>query len=329
MDRDLSDISLSFIYLYEEFMFYLLDDKKIKLSKVPIVKNTKIYNKEIKKNKSNIRFQEFLKYFEHVIKSRFSEEFLHNYYDNKNDLTIISTCFQLGDFIRSKIKYAGRYNVVNNVMVVNIKDEDLFYGIYHELFHMASTNRMNMDKLQTGFSVYKNGIYTGKGLNEGYTDYLANRYFANVGFKIGYPLEFLYASRLEKIVGKEKMEELYMSSDPQGLISELEKYDSQDNIIDFIKMLDNASSSRDNYIVQYNRYGYMAKYLITWFVKKELLDGKNIYDPEEKQKIIEFTYNIPATFDILDHKDVKINLDMILNTVIEELTGEYINTRSR
>lgn len=329
MDRDLSDISLSFIYLFEEFMYYLADNNKIELSKVPIVKNTKIYNKVIKKNKSNIRFQEFIKYFEQVINEYFPKEVLHNFYDNLDDLTIVSTCFQLGDFIKSKTKYAGRYSTINNIMIVNIKDKDLFYGIYHELFHMASTNRMITGKLQTGFSICNNGIYVGKGLNEGYTDFLANRYFANVGFQIGYPLEFLYASRLEKIVGKEKMEELYMSSDPQGLISELEKYETKDNIVDFIQLLDNISYTNDNYIVQYNRYVYLAKYLITWFIRKEMFEGKNIYDPEEKQKIIEYTYNIPSTFDILSHKDVNINLDSIINTVIEELTGEYINTRSR
>ena len=329
MDKNLSDISLSVINLYEELVDYLVDNNKIKVSRKHYGKTTKIGEKIRKNNRSNIRFSEFINYFDYVLRNRFSEEFLHNYEDNIEDFKIYSTCFQLGDFFKKKNKYAGRYNVIDNTIVINIKDEAIFYSIYHELFHMASTNRMITDSIRTGFFEYKNGMPIGKALNEGYTDYIANRYFADVGFRIGYPLEIQYVGPLEQIVGQEKMENLYITSNPGGLLHELAKYDTESNIIDFIRLLDNASNATDNIVVINQRFIEMTRYLIKWFVRKTLLSGENLFDSIVRRKIISFAWQMPSKISVPNHNDINIDINKILDDEISDVLRNTPNVYRR
>lgn len=319
MDKNLSDISLSVINLYEELVDYLVDNNKIKVSRKHYGKTTKIGDKIRKSNRSNIRFSEFIKYFDFVLRKRFPEELLHNYEDNIENFRIYSTCFQLGDFFKKKNKYAGRYNVNNNTIVINIKDEEIFYSIYHELFHMASTNRMITDRMQTGFFEYKNGLATGKGLNEGYTDYLANRYFADVGFRIGYPLEIKYVGALEQIVGQEKMENLYITSNPGGLVNELEKYDTTSNIIHFVRLLDYASNSNDSIVVINQRFHEMTRYLIKWYLRKTILNGENLFDPTVRRNVIAFAWQMPSKISIPNSETIELNISEIIDEEVSEV----------
>lgn len=69
----------------------------------------------------------------------------------------------------------------------------------------------------------------GKGLNEGYTELINQRYFARTiadgsGAKISYPREQVLAYGIEMLVGREKMEELFFNADLDGLIAEMSKY---------------------------------------------------------------------------------------------------------
>lgn len=69
--------------------------------------------------------------------------------------------------------------------------------IYHELFHLASR-----PKVKHTFS---------RGLKEGYTEALAHRYFEKE--KVSYPDDVSLALELEKIVGRDIMEEAYSKGD--------------------------------------------------------------------------------------------------------------------
>lgn len=322
MNKDLHDLSLSLIILYEEFINYLIKNKKINLSKKPMNKIAKIGKKTKEGNNSNNKFCEFVKYFEYVIRNRFSNEELHNFDDNLSDFKIFGTCFQLADIIKSEEKYAGRYFSSQNTMLINIKDKDTCFSIYHELFHMASTNRMITSHGQSGFSVYKDGIETCRGLNEGYTDLLSKRYFGNAGFKIGYPLEYQYAYLLELIVGKEKMEYMYMKSYPDKLVKELERYDSIDNILFFIKLLDNINNKNDNLVIRNTKINDITKMLIDWYIKKLILDGEDLLDKETKNKIDLFVQQIP-------NKIVKLNNDGIININVNEIANKILEENIR
>lgn len=323
MAKDLSDISLSIVNLYEDFIDYLAENEKIKISRIPMLKNIKL-NKSIKDNNlSNARFIEFVKYFEYILRRRFPEELLNNFNDNMTDFKIYSICFQLGDFLKVRGKFAGRYNPINNTIIINIKDEESFYSIYHELFHMASTNRMITDRIQTGFFVRHKGMPIGRGINEGYTDLLSYRYFGNAGLKIGYPLEYQYVRALEQVVGQEKMENFYITSNPNGLVHDLEKYDSMDNIIDFIKLLDNVNSMNDNKDVTISvRYNILTKYLIKWFIRKTIMNGENLFDPVVRRKVISFAWEIPSKINLPNSRIIKIDINRILDETVEEVFQE-------
>lgn len=320
---NLSDISVSFISLYDEFIDYLLENKKINRSKIS--KPTKLGEKIIDNNLSKIRFSEFIKYFEYVIRNRFPEEILHNFDDNLSDLRIYSTYFQLADIMKKQSKYAGKYSATKNIIVINFKDKDLFYSIYHELFHMASTNKMITDRIQTGFFVYKNGFKTGNGLNEGYTDLLAHRYFGDVGSIIGYPLECQYAKVLEQIVGQEKMEKYYMTSNPGALVRELGKYDSEDNILYFIRAIDNIYNPDDNIIVKRSIIENITKSLIQWYIRKTIMNGENIFDPIVRRNVISFAWQIPARVINTDSSYIDIDINSIIDQVVDEMYGQNRN----
>ena len=324
MDKDLSDISLSIVNLYEDLIDYLAENKKIKISRIPLLKNIRL-NKSIKENNMSYeRFNEFIRYFEYILKRRFPEELLNNFYDNVSDFKIYSVCFQLGDFLKKRERYAGRYNPVSNTIIINIKDGECFYSIYHELFHMASTNRMITDRVQSGFLVNHNGMSVGKGLNEGYTDLLAYRYFSHAGLKVGYPLEYRYAKVLEQVVGQETMEKLYITSNPNGLVHGLLKYDSMDNIIDFVKLLDNVNNmnNNENETAISVRYNILTKYLIKWLIRKTIMNGENLFDPVVRRKIISLAWEIPSNICLPNSKVIKIDINRILDETVEEVIQE-------
>ena len=73
----------------------------------------------------------------------------------------------------------------------------------------------------------------GIGLNEGYTELLAKRYFDKSNNN-GYIFETQIAKLLELIIGQEKMESYYFNANLYGLIEELRKYNnfySIDNLL--------------------------------------------------------------------------------------------------
>ena len=323
MDLKFSDLSLSTINLYDDFVNYLMVNKNYKLSKIPLLGKTKFAKRMMEKNVSKIRFSEFLQYFERVLRSNFKEDWLHNFDDNIADLELISACFQLGDLLKKAPKYGGMYDIKKNRMIINIKDKNEFLSIYHELFHLASTNRMITTHIQTGFRVVKNGISTGLMLNEGYTDLMAYRYFGNVGAYPGYPLAFQYVSALEQIVGKEFMEKCYLSSNPNALVHNLERYDSMDNIINFINLLDCTENLNEPLPALGSKINAITTYLLKWYVRKAILDGENIYDPAVRNRIINFAGQLPSRIASARCPNMKVNVYGLLDQVVEEVMSMY------
>jgi hypothetical protein len=119
---------------------------------------------------------------------------------------------------------------------------------------MSSTRKVG--KLYyCGFAIYDKDKAYGVGLNEGYTQLMTERYFENdrtlnflrknYGVRntknvVGnsYSLQTLIAYKVEQIIGKDKMENLYLNANPYGLRDELMKYASKEEINNFIINLD-------------------------------------------------------------------------------------------
>lgn len=127
----------------------------------------------------------------------------------------------------------GAYNVAKNEIYIND-----FSCIYHELMHLSSTS-FKYSYIVSGFALFDlNNSRINNYFNEGYTQLLTERYFDDKDKGKIYTFAVLVSSEIEKIIGKNKMEELYFNSDFVGLVNELEKYETTENIVEFFGALE-------------------------------------------------------------------------------------------
>lgn len=227
--------------------------------------------------------------FVNVLKNNFNKEDLRNLYGNINNLIVnVQNTEKYG----VKSKPFAYYTAEENK--INASENCIDLSIYHELFHMSSSYKTK-DAMYVGFSqiVYKNPPYSiADGLNEGYTELLTKRYFPdnNSSTSDKYEASFNYivltrfANLTEQIVGKDKMENLYLNCNLRGLIDELKKYSSEKEIMDFInkldllkkyKWLDKTSLNMQDKLILENILKSLNEFLFNIFSKKMVEDYNN------------------------------------------------------
>lgn len=226
----------------------------------------------------NTKFGHSLRKFAQVMIQNFPEEDLINFYNNINTLKTKHSSFKLENLIYND-NTVGIYDAKKNIITV---DENKFsISIYHELLHMASAAYKDGIRY-AGFhqSSLKPGIASlGMGLNEGYTELLSRRYFVEDGGSANaYEYEVIIADRVEKIVGKERMENLYLNANLHGLIQELKQFSNEEDIMKFISSTDFVLLHLDdeNYMLfekkmLTNSLKEINKFLIKVYSKKLLL----------------------------------------------------------
>lgn len=123
--------------------------------------------------------------------------------------------------------------------IYDIKKNRITYSkptsIFHELLH-ASTSIKIGSQYYCGLEQIKKKILAhsiGKGINEGYTNYLESKYDTCYGW---YVPEMEIVKNLNKAVPC--MEEYYNNMDLLGLITYLERYFSKKDVLNFIEMVD-------------------------------------------------------------------------------------------
>ena len=128
---------------------------------------------------------------------------------------------------------SGTYN--GKTKEIHIYNRDNKVSLHHELLHASSADIRFMN---IGFKiVLKNGLIFGKGLNEGYTELLNNRFFNYTSTSYNY-LQKL-AKQIENLcANKENMIEYYFNADIFSLISELIPKISLKEIIDILVDMD-------------------------------------------------------------------------------------------
>ena len=196
---------------YQDLIKNLLSVKvytKIKNNNYSLKRNINFKNK---KNSSNIKtskitnendiecnIQEYINTFNSVLLNNFNEDSLLIYLNNLVNLRVGSSKFTFLKLLWNS-EIMAIYFVDKNKLVIR-KGNKKESTIYHELFHVASSI-IDGNTYFVGFSQYTNkkGII-GKGLNEGYTELLTNRYF-NSNNK-SYQFEMRCAYLLESIVNK-------------------------------------------------------------------------------------------------------------------------------
>ena len=178
-------------------------------------------------------FGEVLVYFTRVLESNFLSIDLAYFYHNIKTLSIEDLKGKM-----QKDTVLAEYMIDENKIMLY---DDYLKAIYHELFHMASSINRN-GKFYSGFNQGLDKNYIGYGLNEGYTELLYRRYFRDVSiFVDAYIEEIKIASYLEKIIGRRKMESLYLRADLMGLLKEMQKYLNGQELVDIISKIEKVS----------------------------------------------------------------------------------------
>jgi len=319
----MDNLLISIVDVISDFKLYLGEkNNKLKLSKVP--KEGTISNKigRMKFKKSCEDYKDEINHFITVLKTNFNREDLENLRKNIRSLSVYGVYFQLSDFgIRFDYgSFLGRYDILKNEIAIDLSRDKEKSSIYHELFHMASTRRGNI-ATGSGFKYYKTDkVSYGRGINEGYTDILTQRYFYNKNYEIIYKNEYIYALLLERIVGKDKMESLYLKGNLNGLIHELEKYDSLDNIYHFIKEIDLIKRS-DGTLIDLTRLQNISHFLIQTYMRKKLVNGESIYDNDTGMDVYNFIKCVPIEVEIEGNK-YKLNLSSMVDEIVNETFPE-------
>lgn len=284
-------------------------------------KTKSIFEKEDKKRILSQNLGKDILKFKKVLEENINNEEFNFLFKNLKTLKTKEKIF----FLKYLLLHftGGNYNPKKNkINVLNfIKDE----VINHELFHMATSVYDNKkDFAFCGFMQinYKTRDYIGSGLNEGYTQLLTERYFGETNeIAVSYKICMFFSKKLEEIIGKDKMQSLYLNANLTELINELKKYDTEENIIKFIKSLDT--------ILKYINYMYsplkklsIYKYyinekntqllefiqfkLMEWYIKKKEieLDNKLINKQQLKKDIDEYYFSLKYNKTLLN-KDIE------------------------
>jgi len=193
------------------------------------------------------KFGESIINFVNTITDKMPDADLTLLYNNLGTLTTSKKNFNLRNIVFGG-STTGEYSAPKNE--IQVQESDYFVTLPHELFHMASSYYRENDKTKyTGFVQFGKGKATlAEGINEGYTQLLTERYFGINEINV-YPYEKVVAGNLEVIVGKEKMESLYMNANLNGLVQELKQYADVTAIRQFFTDVDFLSAHLDDVIL--------------------------------------------------------------------------------
>ena len=270
----------------------------------------KVHNKDLKKFYDTLTFE----------MDDYNFPYMH---ENLKTLRIYPIYIKNPKFLRRKV--AAYYNCIKNIVRYTKDEKDKV--LPHELLHMASTVKRDEDEsIFSGFSQStKLGNYEllARGINEGYTQLLAERYY-KVGYN-SYPLEVLITSKLEDIVGQQKMERMYFEADLKGLTNELLNYMDEKSIImfmyavDFLGTLYCQTDITQDFSWIKKSYYYVVEFLMNIKVQK-IKEEENNFN-SAKRELNEFIQGFQ--YKIVNKKT---NEDIIIldKFVIENMINKYI-----
>lgn len=190
--------------------------------------------------------------FMETLKTKFTHCNLSAFYDRVETLKIIEEDKTILEQLRTLLgkKFSGQYTGYNNSIRVFPKmhkdTESIEDTMTHELLHMASGG-MDSNFWLLGFQKHDRvrNIEIGRGLNEGFTEFLNMVYFSKKERYHYYRLTGL-ANKIGAIVGPRNMEKFYFSNDLDGLVNSLEKYTTRDKAVELILKMDSIYKIPNN-----------------------------------------------------------------------------------
>lgn len=286
-------------YILIRASFFVLDDVKTEIWAAPKVLGKA---REIDYDRFDDEIGTFVRKFEYILTNVIDNIDLTLFYNHINCVSFKKEHIRLGD--SNLVEYDGVYSLKNNNIIYQ-NFCDMVMG--HEMFHMASSLKIGNHEF-IGFMQIdsKEEIGIGVGLNEGYTQMLTERYIAKEDWP-RYPLAQCFTKKIEDIVGRDNMEKMYFKADLEGLVSYLEKYNTRDNILRFLNILDVVT----NYEKIYNS-NMVDKKIIRYFFKIAFKDMSNFLFCTLMNKI-----NIERDNPKFDYKEL-INMG---NSFISEFLG--------
>lgn len=238
--------------------------------------------------------------FVNTIKQNVPESDLALFYNNFNNVKTSVKNFKILNLILGE-HIGAQWVPLKNI--IELSPNNYKATINHELLHVSTTYiDPNSNVIFCGFSQLqiKNGSkQIGEGLNEGYTQYLADKYFSSKPLLIAYPYEKRIAEIVELIVGQEKMQSLYFNANLKGLIDALKQYSTEENVYNFITTLD-----------------FLNKHL----TDKKLTPNSNQIRLDSLKNINSFLIQTYINKLILEHPNEKIETQEIFNNLVPLLT---------
>jgi len=185
---------------------------------------------------SNSKYSSSIKKFVEVMTNEIPSDQLVFLYNNFNELKIKDSNLYFYNLINRCYKSDAIYKSKHNTITFSDRIDE--FSIFHELLHVATTIMLNKTDVHTGFSVYyeKPLLSLGRGINEGYTELMVKKYFAGCkqDYFSGYDYHLDVAQIIDKIVGSNKMQELYFKANLRGLIEEMSNYISVSDVVNFL-----------------------------------------------------------------------------------------------
>lgn len=302
--------------------------KDFKLKRV----NTSILPKDVLRKVNDIdekrlleqQFGPFIIRFVNTIKTNIPNSDLTLFYNNFNSIEVLEKKFKTLNSFRSR-DIGGVW--VTGINTIVVSPDNYQSTINHELFH-ASTTYIDPDTntIFVGFEQQKGfNKQIGNGLNEGYTQYLAEKYF-------GIPLNaYNYEKRIselvEMIVGQEKMQSLYFNANLKGLIDSLKQYNTEENVYKFITTLDFLNkhltdkrlmnTSNQIRLTSLKNINY---FLIYTYIQKVLLEQQDEINDTKKlfDKLEPFLSELP--------REIKIHGKILFSINNYDFATEIINS---
>jgi hypothetical protein len=178
------------------------------------------------------------------IEQKLAVKDLSAFHHNIKNLKVTNKIGMLSrDMEINRNSYAGLYFPEENR--IYLSPSYSYLHLTHEMLHLASS-RISGTTVFCGFNqIQRNSGYSiGRGLNEGYTELLNNRYFNNNRlYTDSYILEQAFAHGIENLVGHYRMEDLYFKSNLKGLADQLSRYYTYEEFEHLVVSLDVISSA--------------------------------------------------------------------------------------
>ncbi|MBR6948891.1 MAG: hypothetical protein IKH54_01730 [Bacilli bacterium] len=304
-NEDIEDNSVDSISLESDFYIF---NNKYDVSRnspigIPINFDQEISNNEFdiyKFLRFNVEYNKVLDEFSFIFDKKYPD-FQDYFKKNLYNLNIFDSrkkyFFKLKNYLKNFI-ITGDYSSKSNDINIYYH-QGLRSTLMHELLHMSST----LNYYTIGFLNYLDGNYIGRGLNEGYTEYLNYTQFSKASYYT-YHNEVVIAKQVALLVDESSMPLYYFNGNLSGVISKLNNcnYFENNDFKTIVKKIDKMNSTKITGLKDYRAY----------LIRKELSKAfsKKIEDDHNKGNMDDESYE--------RKKLLYVDLYPVLNNLYED-----------